>query len=180
MEIEKTPLEGLLIVKPKVYHDERGSFQEIYSKKILEGLNMENLVQENESFSHQNVLRGLHFQRDLNVQGKLVRVVTGAVLDFSVDLRKNSLTYGKHYGIILSAKDNIQLYVPEGFAHGFLSLEEGSTFVYKCTAEYNQKSESGIIWNDPTLDIGWGISSPILSDKDAALPKFDKGHIYFS
>jgi len=180
MEIEKTPLEGLLIVKPKVYPDERGSFQEIYNKKILERLNMDNLVQENESFSHKNVLRGLHFQRDLHVQGKLVRVVTGSVLDFSVDLRKDSETCGKCYGIILSAKDNIQLYVPEGFAHGFLSLEEGSTFVYKCTAKYTKESESGIVWNDPILDIRWGVKNPILSDKDAALPKFDKDKVYFS
>ena len=188
MEIEKTDLPGLLIFKTKVYSDSRGSFQESYNQEISDRLNVEDrlnvdFVQENQSISHRGVLRGLHFQRYPHAQGKLVRVVTGSVLDVSVDLRKNSPTFTDYLTIKLSGEDNIQLYVPEGFAHGFLSLEDNTIFQYKCTNHYNSESESGIIWNDSQLRIHWEsdikLSELILSKKDAALPKFNFENIYF-
>ncbi len=168
MEVKDTFIEGLKVIQPKVFLDERGYFYESYNQETFEklGLTMR-FVQDNESQSSKGVLRGLHFQKPPYSQGKLLRVVNGAVLDVAVDLRKNSKTYGKHYSIILSKDNKTMFYIPEGFAHGFLTLEDKTIFDYKCTNVYHPESEGGIIWNDVTLAIDWKIDNPIISNKDA-------------
>jgi len=166
MTIEKTFIKDLLILNPAVFEDERGYFLESYNKKSLASKLDVEFVQDNESMSHNGVLRGLHFQKPPFAQGKLVRVITGSVLDVVVDLRKNSSTYGKHYKHILSVKNKTQLYVPKGFAHGFLVLEDHTIFSYKCTNYYHKEAESALLWNDRTLNIDWEIENPIISEKD--------------
>ncbi len=166
MHIEETFIKDLLILSPSVFADERGYFLESYNKiKIASKLAIE-FVQDNESMSQKGVLRGLHFQKPPYAQGKLVRVITGSVLDVVVDLRKGSVTYGKHFKHILSGINKEQLYVPEGFAHGFLVLEDNTIFSYKCTNYYNKEAEFSLAWNDSTLAINWGIENPIISEKD--------------
>lgn len=166
MIIEKTFIKDLLIISPKVFEDNRGYFLESYNKKDLASLLNVDFVQDNESKSQKNVLRGLHFQRPPHAQGKLVRVITGSVLDVAVDLRNNSTTYGKYFKHVLSAENKNQLYIPEGFAHGFLVLEDETIFSYKCTRYYNKESEESLLWNDSTLNINWEIEDPIISEKD--------------
>ncbi|MDD3985736.1 MAG: dTDP-4-dehydrorhamnose 3,5-epimerase [Methanobacterium sp.] len=163
MKKEKCELNGVLIFTPEVYKDERGYFFESFSEKKYK---LPKFVQENESCSKKGVLRGLHFQLGKYSQGKLIRVIKGKIFDVIIDLRKNSKTFGKHFSIILSDENKKQLYIPSGFAHGFLSLENNTIMNYKCTKYYNKKSESGIIWNDKTLNIKWYIKNPILSVKD--------------
>jgi len=166
VHIEKTFIKDLLIISPNIFKDNRGYFLETYNKNDLASfLNVE-FVQDNESMSQKNVLRGLHFQKPPYAQGKLVRVITGSVLDVTVDLRKQSDTYGHHFKHILSAEIKNQLYIPEGFAHGFLVLENNTIFSYKCTAYYHKDSEDSILWNDPSLNINWDIKDPIISEKD--------------
>ena len=165
----KTHIKDLVIVEPKVFGDNRGYFMETYNYKEFSdnGLDME-FVQDNQSKSKKGVLRGLHFQKK-NPQGKLVRVIKGEVYDVAVDLRKNSDTYGKSYGILLSDENKKQFYVPEGFAHGFLVLSDEAEFVYKCTRLYDPTDEGGIMWNDPDVNIEWPISENmeiLLSEKD--------------
>ena len=128
-------------------------------------------VQDNQSFSGKGILRGLHFQAPPYAQGKLVRVIRGAVLDVALDLRKSSVTYGKHFTIQLTEENKTMFWIPPGFAHGFLTLEEDTLFAYKVTGLYNKESEGGILWNDPDLGIEWGIDQPVLSDKDLILPR---------
>ncbi|MES2838108.1 MAG: dTDP-4-dehydrorhamnose 3,5-epimerase [Bacteroidota bacterium] len=173
MQIEETGIDGLLIIKPSVFGDSRGAFFESYNQKKFEelGLNI-HFVQDNQSVSQKNVLRGLHFQNPPFAQGKLVRVTNGAVLDVAVDIRKNSATYGEHFKIELSATNNLMLWIPEGFAHGFLTLTDNTVFVYKCTGFYNKSSESAIIWNDSDLNIDWGTKNPLLSEKDLLAQPF--------
>lgn len=173
MEIVKTPLAGLLIVKPAVFEDERGYFFESYNrdKFLAHGIDV-NYVQDNESKSKKGVLRGLHFQNPPYAQGKLVRVMHGSVLDVAVDLRKDSPTYGQSSSIVLSGENKWMYWIPEGFAHGFLTLEDDTVFFYKCTNVYNKPAEGSIRWNDPDLNIDWGISDPIVSDKDKNAPWF--------
>ncbi|MCX8081149.1 MAG: dTDP-4-dehydrorhamnose 3,5-epimerase [Bacteroidia bacterium] len=167
MKTETCPLEGLIIIQPQVFHDSRGYFFESFNKKKLESiLNGVEFVQDNQSFSCKNVLRGLHFQHPPYAQGKLVRVVRGAVLDVAVDLRKKSPTYGQHFCIFLSEKNQTMFYIPPGFAHGFLTLEDNTIFLYKCTNYYEKSSEDCIVWNDPTLNIPWNVENPIVSEKD--------------
>ncbi len=171
----RTPLAGLLIIEPKVFRDDRGYFMETYNYKDCKraGLNVR-FVQDNQSRSKKGVLRGLHFQRN-HPQGKLVRVIKGKVFDVAVDLRKKSETLGRWFGIILSATNKKQLYIPKGFAHGFLVLAENTEFVYKCTDFYQPEDQYGIIWNDPDLAIPWPlekIDTTILSNKDRNWPKF--------
>jgi len=166
MIIEKTFIKDLLIISPRVYVDNRGYFLESYNKNDLASIINVDFVQDNESKSQKNVLRGLHFQKPPHAQGKLVRVITGSVLDIAVDLRKNSMTYGKHFKHVLSAENKNQLYIPEGFAHGFLVLEDETIFSYKCTKYYNKESEDSLLWNDTTLNINWEIENPIISEKD--------------
>ena len=173
MEIIKTSIEGLLIIKPDVFKDERGYFFESYNKERFakEGLTMD-FVQDNESKSSKSVLRGLHFQKPPYAQGKLVRVVKGSVMDVAVDLRKDSPTYGKWESVVLSEDNKLQFWIPEGFAHGFVTLEDETVFNYKCTNIYNKESEGSLLWNDPDINIDWNIENPILSEKDKVSPLF--------
>jgi len=167
MEVIQTEIPDVKIVQPKVYGDERGFFLETFEQKRYQEMLNINLtfVQDNHSRSQKNVLRGLHFQKE-NPQGKLVRVVRGEVFDVAVDIRKDSLTYGKWVGVILSEDNKSQLWIPPGLAHGFLVLSDIADFEYKCTNYYDPNSEGCLLWNDPTVNINWPISTPILSDKD--------------
>jgi dTDP-4-dehydrorhamnose 3,5-epimerase len=177
MNIIKTPIEGLLIIEPKVWKDNRGYFYESFNAKTLAeaGINV-NFVQDNQSFSQKGALRGLHAQKAPFDQGKLVRVIQGKVMDVVVDIRKESPTYGSHYDIELSGENHRQLWVPPGFAHGFLTLEDETIFTYKVSNYYDKDSEIGLIWNDADLNIQWNkvISENefIVSDKDQVLPAF--------
>jgi len=180
--VEKTFIDGLCIIEPTVFGDNRGYFMETYNKKdyIEAGLNME-FVQDNQSKSRKGVLRGLHFQVK-HPQGKLVSVLQGEVFDVGVDLRKGSETYGKWYGITLTGDNKLQFYVPPGFAHGFVVLTEEAVFSYKCTDYYHPEDEGGIIWNDPDIAIEWpldGIENVMLSDKDKKLKKLKETGIEF-
>lgn len=163
----------MLIIKPKVHYDERGYFFEAFKSPLYRKLGLETaFVQDNESKSQKDVLRGLHFQNPPFAQGKLVRVIHGAVLDVAVDIRKNSHTYGKWHAVELSGDNKVMYWIPPGFAHGFLTLENDTVLLYKCTALYNKESEGSIRWNDPDLNINWRISKPIVSDKDKNAPLF--------
>lgn len=171
----KTPISGLSIIESTVFGDHRGYFMESFSAKEFEEAGLPtSFVQDNESHSNKGVLRGLHFQKQ-NPQGKLVRVTQGTVFDVGVDLRKNSETFGKWYGVILSAENKKQFYVPEGFAHGYAVLSEKATFIYKCTRLYDPTDEGGLLWNCPQIGIDWqlGNINPILSEKDLKLPNLD-------
>ena len=184
--VKTTPIKDLIIIETKVFGDLRGFFMETYNQKSFEelGLTMK-FVQDNHSKSKKGVLRGLHFQTR-NTQGKLVRVIRGRVFDVAVDLRKESETYGQWYGIELSAENKLMFYVPEGFAHGFLTLDDDTEFVYRCTDLYSPEYDSGILWNDETLNIDWkfeefGINREELtiSEKDRKQQKFDFNKNYF-
>jgi dTDP-4-dehydrorhamnose 3,5-epimerase len=168
----KTSIEGVYIIEPTVFGDERGYFMETYHAKEFKEAGLDvTFVQDNQSKSKEGVLRGLHFQYT-NPQGKLVRVIKGKVFDVAVDLRKNSSTYGKWEGVILSEENKKQFYVPEGFAHGFLVLSDEAEFTYKCTNFYDADDEGGILWNDPDIGIEWptdNIKEIILSEKDEQL-----------
>jgi len=173
MKIIETKIPDLKILEPSVFADDRGYFFESYSYQKLKDLGIDKLfVQDNESKSQKGVLRGLHFQNPPFAQAKLVRVIKGAVLDVAVDIRKNSPTYGQHVAVELSEQNKRIFYIPEGFAHGFLTLENDTIFSYKCSQFYNKESEASLLWNDETLGINWGIEDPILSDKDKIAPKF--------
>ena len=167
MEIFKTPFKDLLIIKSKLFYDNRGYFREIIRETKIKQKFVFNVV----SLSKKNVIRGLHYQ-GLKPQGKLVSVVKGKILDVAVDLRKKSKTYGKHYKIILSDKNQTSVFIPAGFAHGFASLDRENIVVYSCTNYRHQKSESGILWNDKKLEINWSIKNPIISKKDLKNPSF--------
>ena len=173
MKINKTFIEDLLIIKPPLYKDDRGFFYESYNKKNLDKIIKIAFVQDNESKSNKGVVRGLHFQLPPFEQAKLVRCVSGKILDVAVDLRINSKTYGKFFSVELSSENNNQLFVPKGFAHGFQVLSETAIVNYKVDNYYNPKADSGIIWNDKDLSIGWNLEiKPILSDKDLKLISF--------
>ena len=172
MNIEKTAFEGLIILKPRVFTDERGYFTETYNRKMIEAHTKTHFVQDNESQSRLHVLRGLHFQKPPFAQAKLIRVVKGKILDVVVDLRKESATFGKSFSYILDSQKKEQLFIPEGFAHGFLSLEDQTIINYKCSAYYHKASEDALLWNDPDFGIDWGIEHPVLSDKDRNAKKF--------
>ena len=171
MKINKTFIEDLLIIEPQLFKDERGFFYESYNKNNLD-IDID-FVQDNESKSYKGVIRGLHFQAPPFEQTKLVRCVSGNILDVAVDLRTNSKTYGKFFSIELSSENNKQLFVPKGFAHGFQVLSETAIVNYKVDNFYNPKSDSGIIWNDKDLSIDWNLDlKPILSKKDLKLISF--------
>jgi dTDP-4-dehydrorhamnose 3,5-epimerase len=167
MEVIETKIKGLLIIKPKVFADTRGYFFESYNEDVFKqnGIHV-HFVQDNQSLSNSGVLRGLHFQAPPHDQGKLVRVINGAVLDIAVDIRKNSPTYGQHVAIELNEENKTMFYIPSGFAHGFLTLRDNTIFSYKCTNLYNKASEGCVLWNDTDLNINWNIPNPILSEKD--------------
>ena len=174
MEIQKTTIDGLLIITPTVFRDERGSFFEPYNKQLFasQGLDME-FVQDNQSVSYKGIIRGLHLQSPPFAQGKLVRVVCGSALDVAVDIRKSSPTFGQHVAVKLDSIENKLFWIPEGFAHGFIALEDNTIFQYKVTNFYNKESEMSIRWNDPTLNIQWGVEVPVISDKDMQSPLFE-------
>ena len=173
MKISKTFIKDLLVIEPQLFKDDRGFFYETYNKKKLnKNINIV-FVQDNESKSNRGVIRGLHFQKPPHAQSKLVRCVSGEILDIAVDLRKNSKTYGKSFSIELSSENNKQLLVPKGFAHGFQVLSNEAIVNYKVDNFYNPKSDSGIVWNDKDLSIDWNLDlKPILSVKDLKLISF--------
>jgi len=167
VKIITTPLPDLLVIEPTVFEDSRGYFFESYNKLIFKQLGLEmDFIQDNQSMSQKGVLRGLHFQNPPNAQGKLVRVIKGSVLDVAVDIRKRSATYGRSYSHVLSEQNKTMLWIPPGFAHGFLTLADETIFSYKCTEVYHKESEDAILWNDKDLNIDWNIAEPILSEKD--------------
>jgi len=173
MKINKTFIENLLIIEPQLFKDDRGFFYESYNKNNLDKVINIVFVQDNESKSDKGVIRGLHFQAPPFEQTKLVRCVSGNILDVAVDLRTNSKTYGKSFSIELSSENNKQLFIPKGFAHGFQVLSETAIVNYKVDNFYNPKSDSGIIWNDKDLSINWNYDlKPILSVKDLTLISF--------
>lgn len=179
-KVIKTPIEGLVVLEPTVYGDKRGFFFESYAKRDFEemGIDVE-FVQDNHSKSARGVLRGLHFQRE-HTQGKLVRVIAGAVLDVAVDMRPESNTYGASYSIELSAENQRMCYIPPRFAHGFLTLENNTEFVYKCTDYYHPESDSGIMWNDQILAIDWQFERYGIDEKYLKISDKDKKHLGFN
>jgi len=171
MQIEETGISGLLIIRPKVFEDDRGYFFETYKKQAFDELGLKiEIVQSNISRSDSGVVRGLHYQNPPFAQGKLVRVLRGRALDVAVDIRRDSPTYGEHFTFELSEENKCALWVPPGFAHGFRTLEDNTLFFYDCTGTYNKEAEGSILWNDPALGIDWGITDPILSERDAKAP----------
>jgi dTDP-4-dehydrorhamnose 3,5-epimerase len=182
MTIEKTPFRNLLLLTPKIFQDERGYFYESFNEalfRIETGLNI-TFVQDNESKSSKGVLRGLHFQLPPKTQAKLIRVVKGAVLDVVVDLRQTEPTFGKHYSVMLSEENKLQFFVPEGFAHGFVALEDNTIFSYKCSNYYSKEHDRSLLWNDPQLNIQWEIDQPLVSEKDQMAEHFaDVPKVFF-
>jgi dTDP-4-dehydrorhamnose 3,5-epimerase len=176
LNIEKIPhIEGPLIIEPQVFGDSRGYFYESYNEIAFSLASLPvHFRQDNQSKSSKGVLRGLHFQSPPFAQGKLVRVIRGRVLDVIVDIRKASPSYGKHFSLELSEENFRMLWVPPGFAHGFVTLEDDTLFLYKCTEVYNKASEGGLMWDDSTLGIDWGFDNPKLSDKDLDYPPFEQ------
>jgi dTDP-4-dehydrorhamnose 3,5-epimerase len=176
-KVINTSIKGLLIIETKIFKDDRGFFIESYNKRDFKEIGFDvDFVQDNYSFSRKGVLRGLHFQLK-HPQGKLVRVVSGKVFDVAVDLRLSSPSFGKWYGVELSGENALQFYIPPGFAHGFIALEENTHFFYKCTDFYYPEDELGIVWNDPFLNIQWlidHVNEVIVSDKDRKLPSFNE------
>jgi dTDP-4-dehydrorhamnose 3,5-epimerase len=176
MEIVHSTLQGCFYLKPAIFKDERGVFSETYNEETFQkvtGLTVD-FVQDNQSQSSYGVLRGLHFQKGAMAQAKLVRVAMGKVLDIVVDLRKDSKSFGQHFSIELTGENGYQLFVPKGFAHGFITLSERSIFCYKCDNYYDKASESGILFNDATLNLNWHLPHKdlIVSEKDLQLPTF--------
>lgn len=182
MNVIKTDIQGVVIVEPKVFGDHRGYFFESFSEKdFAEAVGEVKFVQDNESKSSYGVLRGLHFQKPPHAQAKLVRVVKGRVLDVAVDLRKSSPTFGKHVAVELTEENHRQLFIPRGFAHGFVVLSDEAVFQYKCDNYYAPQSEGSVLWNDPDIGIQWGIPSEdvMLSEKDANAPLLkDLGDVF--
>lgn len=170
-EFVDTGLKEVIIVKPKVFYDNRGFFMETYTKSDFakHGITID-FVQDNHSWSIRNTLRGLHYQKEPYAQAKLIRCISGEVLDVAVDIRKGSPTFGKYVKAVLSSDNKNMLSIPEGFAHGFLVLSDYAEIVYKVNREYYKDAESGIIWNDKDIGIDWPIEKPVVSDKDMALP----------
>ncbi|MEN7546664.1 dTDP-4-dehydrorhamnose 3,5-epimerase [Rapidithrix thailandica] len=178
MKFIETELQGLYIIEPRVFEDNRGLFFESFNERVFQeytGIECD-FVQDNHSYSTYGVLRGLHFQKGEHMQAKLVRTISGKVLDIVVDIRKESPTYGKSFSVELSAENRKQLFVPKGFAHGFVVLSDSAEFVYKCDTFYHPASESGIIYNDEQLALDWKVPEKdlIVSDKDLELPKFEE------
>lgn len=175
MKITTTSIEGLLLIEPQIFTDSRGYFFESYSEAKFTAAGVDiTFVQDNQSVSCKNAVRALHAQSNPHAQAKLVRVVKGRVLDVAVDIRSNSATYGKYQTFELSADNQLQLLIPQGFLHGFVALEDDTIFAYKVNNYYSKDCEIGIKWNDPTLNINWGVtdSEALLSPKDELLPAF--------
>lgn len=181
MKVIETEIKDLYMIEPQVFGDNRGWFMESWSQKKMEEVGLfYNFVQDSHSFSEKKgTLRGLHFQKGSSSQAKLVRCVRGAVLDVAVDLRKNSKTYKKWVGCILSEENKKQFLIPRGFAHGFLTLTDNVEFVYKADNYYDPQADRNIIWNDEEINIDWGIENPILSEKDKKAPKLSESDVDF-
>ena len=180
MKLTLTPIQDLVIIEPKVFGDERGYFYEAYNKNTFHELGLDyDFVQDNQSFSRKGVLRGLHFQKNYP-QAKLVRVIEGEVFDVAVDLRKDSSTYGKWYGVVLSGENKKMFMIPRGFAHGFLVLSDTAIFSYKCDDFYHPNDEGGIIYNDPTIGVEWPKidCDIVLSEKDKLHPTFKEISVF--
>ncbi|RAK68282.1 dTDP-4-dehydrorhamnose 3,5-epimerase [Hymenobacter edaphi] len=176
MEVIQHPISGVIELVPRVFGDARGTFFESFSARLLAdkaGI-VEDWVQDNQSISAAGVLRGLHFQRPPYAQAKLVRVARGRALDVVVDIRRDSPTFGQHTSTLLTAERANMLYVPVGFAHGFLALDDDTIFLYKCSNYYHPASEGGLLWNDPALGINWGADAPNVSPKDEILPRLSE------
>lgn len=182
MIAKQTKLKDCFILEPKIFEDSRGYFFESFNQNTFNNLIGQNVsfIQDNESFSSKGVLRGLHFQKGTYAQAKLVRVIKGAVLDVAVDIRTDSLTFGEYVSLELSEANKKQLFIPRGFAHGFIALSDTAIFSYKCDNFYNRESEGGIIYNDDTLNIDWVLKENeyIISDKDLLLPKLEKAKLW--
>jgi len=174
MKVEKTLLDGVMIIEPDVFTDERGYFFEGFQEKRYQEVlgSTERFVQDNVSLSQKGVLRGLHYQAPPFAMGKLVQALKGRVLDVAVDIRSGSPTYGQYVTVELSADNHKQLWIPAGYAHGFLALEDDTLFTYKCTNVYSREHDRGILWNDPSLGIDWGNDVPMVSEKDQKHPLF--------
>lgn len=183
MNVIKTPIEGLLILEPKVFYDDRGYFFESFSQKVFESATGHPIpfIQDNQARSVQNVLRGLHYQNNPTPQTKLIRTLVGTIWDVVVDLRPGSNTYGQWYGVELSAENKRQFLVPRGFAHGYSVLSDVSEILYKCDNYYDKGSEGGILYNDPSLNIDWKINleEAIISEKDQVQPLLKDARIAF-
>ncbi len=180
MKFISTNISGLLIIEPKIYEDSRGYFFESFQKDIFKNQGIDvDFIQDNQSLSHKGALRGLHFQNPPYAQGKLVRVIKGAVLDVVLDIRKDSATYGQHFSIELTEQNNLMLWIPEGFAHGFQTLKNDTVFFYKCSNKYNKESEGCILWNDETLAIPWVNIPAIISEKDQQGASFKEFKSHF-
>ena len=182
----ETDLLDCYVLEPDRYGDERGYFSPYYIKENLEELGFEGIVQANRSKSAKGVLRGLHYQLDPKCQAKIVEVINGSAIDVVVDIRENSESYGKSFGVLLTPDNNKQLYVPRGFAHGFLSLEDNTIFQYLIDNDFAPEMEGGILWNDPDLNIPWedyfneyGIDAPLLSEKDTLRRTLKKTDVHF-
>lgn len=176
MKVLDTPIDGLVLIQPPVFGDHRGYFLESYNSDTFRSVGIDaEFVQDNESCSSAGVLRGLHFQHPPHAQGKLVRVIRGSVWDVAVDIRKDSPTYGAHFGVELSGDNKLQLWIPPGFAHGFYTLEDDTIFAYKCSALYHKASEEAILWNDADLQINWpSQGTPLVSEKDEQATPFSR------
>jgi dTDP-4-dehydrorhamnose 3,5-epimerase len=175
MPFKETGIQGLYVFEPKVLSDERGYFYESYNENIFNDFGITTrFVQDNQSYSKKNTIRGLHYQLNPNAQAKLVRVIYGEVLDVAVDLRRHSPAYGKHFSVRLSADNHLQLYIPRGFAHGYSVLSETAIFFYKCDGFYHKESERGILYNDPDLAIDW-----LVNEQDAIVSQKDKLNVSF-
>jgi dTDP-4-dehydrorhamnose 3,5-epimerase len=173
MEVLTTPIEGLLVLNSKIIEDNRGYFFESWNRRLFSEYGLDfDFVQDNQSLSKKGVLRGLHFQNPPFAQGKLVRVVKGSVMDVAVDIRKESKTYGKHLSILLSERNKKVFWIPPGFAHGFVALENDTIFNYKCTNFFNKDAENALLWNDSVLNIDWSIEAPLVSEKDQQASNF--------
>ncbi len=170
MDVERTDIEGVLVITPQAYLDDRGLFFEAYVEERYAQLGIPRFVQDNESLSRRGVLRGMHLQLPPFAQGKLVRALVGEILDVAVDVRAGSRTFGRHVAVVLSHENRKQLWIPPGFAHGFVVRSDQALVLYRCTKEYRKELERSVLWSDPALAIGWGVEKPILSDRDAAAP----------
>ncbi len=180
MELIPTSIPDVVIINPDVFRDERGYFLESFNIEKFRSMGIETrFLQDNESLSQKGVLRGLHFQREPWAQGKLVRVIQGAVLDIAVDIRRSSATFGKWVSIPLNSENKWFCWIPAGFAHGFVTLEDNTLFSYKCTNLYNKASEGSIRWNDPQINVEWGITDPSLSGKDSIAPLLSEVEVLF-
>ena len=165
--ISLSPISGLMLLRPTIFQDDRGYFFESYNYETFKNLGIDDVfMQDNQSYSKKDVIRGLHFQEPPFAQAKLVRVIQGAVLDVAVDIRKESATYGQYFSVVLSKENQLQFYIPVGFAHGFAALEDHTVFSYKCSNVYHKNSEKSILFNDKDLNINWNVKKPIVAAKD--------------